>query len=207
MRNFYLIFHTTILLMAIVVIREIREQYNVYQTLLSERKTISDKVINVSERKKNQRNFYTSPVSNLKHVYFDDPVNLLVEVRVDNHKSFKFQLKYPPLSPTPFFRFDSDGGTHRNYDDDLPFEDQSVDTPHFNYFSSTGLLLAMQTPELKNSQVRNVLIDDINLCLAHFCSEANIRLHEEDFPEVAIMPNLLNLILDKSDPNSGIIFS
>ncbi len=183
---------------------EIRDNYKFYKILLEERKSIFHEVIEIKEVK-NNANILES-LKAIKHSTQNSEIDLIVNVKLNNFKFFQFKLRCKDLSMVPFFRYDNDGETHRNYDEDeIPLRGQSVVTPHFHYFSEKGINIAYQTDTLKNEAERKAL-DDINLCIAHYFHEANIRLNDDDFPKVSILPGTLNLDFSQDDPNSNIRF-
>ena len=49
-------------------------------------------------------------------------------------------------------------------------------------------------------------LEDINLCIAHFFHESNIRVNEDSFPEVKIMSNTLGFSMTQEDPNENVNF-
>jgi hypothetical protein len=184
---------------------EIRDNYNFYKILLEERKSIFQEVIEIKEIKKNNKNILeTSEI--IKHSSDNSKIELIVNVKINDYKFFQFKLKCKELSDIPFFRYDNDGETHRNYDEDeIPLRGQSVNTPHFHFFNEKGINIAYQTATLKDEAEKKAL-EDINLCIAHYFHEANIRLNGDDFPKVSILPGSLNLDFTQDDPNSNIRF-
>ncbi|HWJ26025.1 MAG TPA: hypothetical protein VNS32_05750 [Flavisolibacter sp.] len=120
-------------------------------------------------------------------------------------KYYGIKLRYEHLCPEPYFRFDSDGPTHRNKCPHIPLEDQSITTPHFNVFDVHGCYLAFKTPQLEDPGNCKAIVDDINFGVIHFCNQSNLRLNEDEFPEVTY-PNLLGSIMDSSDPHDSIQF-
>lgn len=182
---------------------EIRENYLFYNALLKERKSIFQEVIEISEVGNNANFLETS--KEVKHVSLSKQIIFIVTVKCNNYKHFQFKLRCKDLSQRPFFRYDSDGGAHRNYDENIPFTYQQITTPHFNYYNKNGLNIAYKTDQLKNEKERKAL-EDINFCIAHYCNEANIRLKENDFPEISILPSTLKLEVVQEDPNSNVKF-
>ena len=78
-------------------------------------------------------------------------------------------------------------------------------SPHFNCFNEKGESVAYKTEQLKNEQER-VALEDINLCMSHFCYESNIRLNDDEYPGISILSSTLQLPIIKDDPNSGVEF-
>ena len=182
---------------------EIRDNYSYYNSLLKERKSIFQEVIEIY-KVGNNSNFLES-FKDVKHQTCNKDIHLIVTVRKQDHKYFQFKLRCQDLSRRPFFRYDSDGDTHRNYDDDIPFAEQQITTPHFHYYNEKGINIAYKTEQLLNEQERKAL-EDINLCIAHYCHEANIRLNEDDFPSISIEPGTLPFVIVEEDPNSNVNF-
>ena len=184
---------------------EIRDNYGLYTELLNIRKSIVEDVIDISLTKSSNRNYLIN-LSEIFHSTLTHEIALISEVKKIDYNSFKFQLRCKALSLIPFFRFDSDGATHRNYDESIPLSQQSITTPHFNAFKSTGELIAYKTQELLNEKSRKAL-EDISLCIVHFFHEANIRLRDHEFSSVTILSKSLPFILKENDPNSGVRFT
>jgi hypothetical protein len=184
---------------------EIKERYPLYTQLLKERKLVIESPIDVSEVKKNNRN-YLATNTLVKHIRLSDEITFTIEVNQSNYKRFYFLLRCINLSDKPFFHYDSGGTAHRNYDEDsVPLKFQMIKTPHFNCFLESGLSWAYYTDQLKDSK-ESIALQDISLCLAHFCYESNIRLGEDAFPEINIAPGTLQFDIDKQDPNKGVPF-
>lgn len=182
---------------------EIRDNYTFYNSLLKERKSIFQEVIEISEVGNNVN--FLETVKDVQHISDKKVMHFIVNVHVKNHKFFQFKLRCKDLSQRPFFRYDSDGDTHRNYDENIPFSEQQVPTPHFHFYNDKGVNIAYKTTQLLNEAERKAL-EDINLCIAHYCNEANIRWKEEDFPSISILPATLQLEVVEEDPNSNVNF-
>lgn len=185
------------------VINEIRDNYKQYENLLRERKSIFDKVIEINE-KGNNANIFEEKID-VDHLSETLKIELIVNVKVNNHKFFQFKLRCKDYVKVPFFRYDSDGETHRNYDDDIPLNEQSINTPHFHFYNEKGINIAYKTKELKNEEMAKAL-EDISLCISHYFHEANIRVNSDDFPEIIISSKSLGLDFTQIDPNSNVNF-
>jgi hypothetical protein len=181
---------------------EIREQYSFYNQLLKERKSIFEEVIEIKER--GNRGGFLENETAVKHISLSDDITFIAAVNIKNYKSFRFKLRCKKLSGTPFFRFDSDGTAHRNYDESTPLGFQSISTPHFHHFSEKGECLAYKTDKLLNPAEAKAL-EDISLCVAHFCDESNLKLKESDYPDIQIVYGLGFKAYD-SDPLENIQF-
>lgn len=181
---------------------QVKDNYDYYKKLLSDRKSIFSEVIEVNSFGNN-----ANTLSHQENVSYPDckDMFLIVDVKVNNHNFFQFKLRYKDFLPAPFFRFDSDGETHRNKIDGLSLEEQSITTPHFHKFNENGIEIAYKTDKLLNPEEAKAL-EDINLCIAHFFHESNIRVNKEGFPEVKIMSNTLGFSLSQEDPNQNVLF-
>ena len=184
-------------------IKEIRENYEFYNKLLAERKSVFSEVIDINSTGNNANTL--EKIEPVKHPSITDDMVLIFDVKVNNHNFFQFKLRYKSFVDQPFFRFDSDGDTHRNKVDGTPLGVQSVTTPHFHKFNSEGLEIAYKTDKLLNDNESKAL-EDINLCIVHFFHESNIRLNKDEFPEIKIMSNTLGFSFVKDDPNQNITF-
>ena len=188
-----------------VIIPEVRDNYILYTSLLKDKKSISQSIIDISRHKLSNPHFLINDSTDVKHPNIKDEIVFISEVKVKNYKYFLFKLKCISFCYTPFFRYDSDGSTHRNYDEAIPLKEQQVTTPHFHYFNNSGISIAYKTKQLINAKSKEAL-EDINLCVAHFCSEANMRLNKDEFPAISILSKTLQLPLYDEDPNSGVNF-
>lgn len=190
--------------MAQKVFPQVKENFDFYNNLLAQRKSVFSEVIEINH---NGNNAHTlESVEEVIHPAIKDGnMVLLVDVKVNNHEFFQFKLRYKEFLPPPFFRFDSDGDTHRNNIDGISLEDQIVTTPHFHKFNEEGIEIAYKTDKLLDPKESRAL-EDINLCIAHFFFESNTRLKEDKFPEIKIMSETLGFKMTKEDPNQNIIF-
>lgn len=183
--------------------KEIQENYSFYNKLLEERKSVFSEVLEINKLSNNANTIEeTIPV---KHPSVEENMILIVDVKINNHNFFQFKLRYKSFFPKPFFRFDSDGDTHWNRIDGIPLEQQGVTTPHFHKYNENGVEIAYKTDKLIDENEKKAL-EDINLCVIHFFHEANIRLNDEDFPEIKIMSDTLGFTFTKQDPNKNINF-
>ena len=183
---------------------QIKENYSFYNNLLSERKSIFTEIIEIN-KKGNNHNTLESIEEVTHPIVTDDKMVLLVDVKVNNHDFFQFKLRYKSFVPAPFFRFDSDGETHRNKVDGVELKDQVITTPHFHKFNESGIEIAYKTDKLLDPKESKAL-EDINLCIIHFLHESNTRLKDDAFPEIKIMSDTLGFKMTKEDPNQNITF-
>lgn len=187
------------------IIPEIRDDYATYTVLVKDTKIAVDKIISITKSNNNAN--YIENNTDVKHISLPKEIVLIVTVKINNHKYFQFKLRCEELYKKPFFRFDSDGPTHRNYDDNIRLEEQQVTTPHFNWYDANGLNIAYKTDKLLDEKER-LALEDIDLCLAHYCHEANIRCIDDTFPEVLLETGELPLDMPPiDDPNANIQFS
>lgn len=180
---------------------KVKEDYSLYNRLLEERKSVFTEVIEVNKVGNNANTL--SQIEDVKQEVLSEEVILIVDVKLNNHNFFQFKLRCKDYIPNPFFRFDSDGETHRNRIEGIPFEEQAITPPHFHKFNENGIEIAYKTDKLLNEKESKAL-EDINLCIIHFFHESNTRLKEDDFPEVKIMSNSLGLSFKSEDPNENI---
>lgn len=195
---------TQIISMAEQYFAEVVDKYELYQDLVQGRKITSSEIITLSKVGNNDKILESSvPVSH--HAGYEDGFSLMVEVNKKNQGNFKFKLIYNSFIPAPFFRFDSIGKTHWVKIDGIKLNHQQITTPHFHKFNELGVEIAYKTEKLNDPQEAKAL-EDIDLCLAHFCHESNLRLNDEDFPTVEIMPQTLGLHTYDDDPNQNVDF-
>lgn len=183
---------------------QIVDNYSFYNNLLSERKSFFTEVIEINKIG-NNRNILESIEAVIHPEVTDDEMVLMVDVKVNNHDFFQFKLRYKSYLPTPIFRFDSDGETHRNKIEGIELKDQAITTPHFHKFTENGIEIAYKTDKLLDPKESKAL-EDINLCIIHFFHESNTRLKDDEFPEIRIMSNTLGFKTTKEDPNQNINF-
>ena len=183
---------------------QIKENYSFYNNLLSERKSIFTEVIEINKTSNNKNTLES--IEEVTHsLTTNEKMVLLVDVKVNNHDFFQFKLRYKSFVPAPFFRFDSDGDTHRNKVDGISLEESQITTPHFHKFNENGIEIAYKTDKLLDPKESKAL-EDINLCIIHFFHESNTRLKDDDFPEIKIMTDTLGFKMTKEDPNQNINF-
>ena len=189
--------------MASKIVPEITENYDFYKKLLEERKSIFTEVIEINSVGNNANTL--EKIEKVSHPITTDDLTFTVNVKLKNHNFFQFKLRFEKFCPKHFFRFDSDGETHRNKIDGIPLEKQSIPTPHFHKYHESGIEIAYQTEKLLDKEEKKAL-EDINICIAHFFQESNMRLNEDDISQVKIMTTTLGLSLTSIDPNENINF-
>lgn len=184
-------------------VKAIAENYTFYEKLITERKSIFTDIIEINSVGNNANTL--EKIETIAHPSIGDDLTLTVNVKLKNHDFFQFKLRYEKFCPQHFFRFDSDGETHRNKIDGIPLDQQSVPTPHFHKYHKSGIEIAYQTDKLIDKKEKKAL-EDINLCIKHFFHESNTRLKDDDFSEIKILTNTLGLSLRSEDPNENITF-
>ena len=185
------------------VAHTIRENYELYNQLLKEQKSIFEGIISISENGNNIN--VLEKVVDLTHESYNGNTCLVVDVKVNNTNFFQFKLRSKEAFPMPFFRFDSDGDTHRNYIDGLSIDEQQITTPHFHFYNEDGLNVAYKTDALRDEKQRKAL-QDISLCLNHFFQESNIVPGADDFVEVKVQPEQFPFDTNNINPHANVIF-
>lgn len=161
--------------------KDIRDQFDYFTELLSVNKIALSKIIQLAPKRSNAKWFLGQ--SNIQHETISDDIILVVEQSKRDSK-YGLKLRCPSLSEEPFFRFDSDGPAHRNYLPDIPLEEQSVTTPHFNSYNSAGKSIAYKNDTLKKETEAQIIVEDINFGVSLFCMETNTKLTTGEFPIV-----------------------
>ena len=184
-------------------VMKIADNYDFYTKLVKERKLIFTDKIEINHIGNNAN--ILEKTEAVKHTSITDELTFTVNVKLKNHNFFQFKLRNQNFCPQHFFRYDSDGETHRNKIDGIPLKEQSIPTPHFHKYHENGYEIAYQTDKLLDENERKAL-EDINLCIKHFFHESNLRLNEDDFSDIFIMNNTLGFSLISTDPNENITF-
>lgn len=183
--------------------KEIQANYTLYEKLLKDRKSIFESIIDISEIRSNA-NFLEQEVP-IAHSGITEQVVFIVVVKLNDYNYFQFKLKCSDLSDMPFFRYDSDGSTHRNYDGITPLSESSISPPHFHHFNEKGVCLAYKTEKML-SKTEMKALEDINLCIAYFCQESNIQPLKDDYPYFTINSKELPLDFTLIDPLLNVKF-
>lgn len=180
---------------------DIASDYGSYRDFLDEKKSISNSPIIISSKPNNLN--WVKGESSFSSM---NDVRLIVQVMQSNSKYFGFQVIAGAFGIQPCFRFDSDGPAHNNSLPSIPLSDRQVTTPHFHKVHESGYLFAFKTAKLQDENEKNALISDINLAIAHFSFEGNIRDNNADLPLIAEAQESLDLKVANEDPLSGINF-
>ena len=185
--------------------KEIKIHFDKYEKLLGDEKNSEKRIIILDEIKKNHTDTRLKSVK-VEHPTIKMDMELLVESKIDDKRNFKFKLRAKDLTGEPFFRFDSDGVSHLNKTPLIPLNELKVDTPHFHRFDDEGRNIAYQTDALKNIKTREVLLNDITLCMAHYCDESKTYFNSE-YIEVKQTPiSELDLDTDVFNPLNGVVY-
>ncbi|MEN9973471.1 MAG: hypothetical protein RIS20_1818 [Bacteroidota bacterium] len=165
---------------------DIKTKYSEYEKLLAENKQCDEKIIVLDGIKSNHKNTRIKKVK-VEHATIPTNVELMVESKIENKRDFKFILRASEFSKEPFFRFDSDGLSHFNHGTGEPLNKEKIDTPHFHKFDSEGRNIAYHTNSLLIDSEKEALLNDVNLCMAHFCDESKTYF-KSDYIEVRQTP-------------------
>lgn len=184
----------------------IKSNYDTYKVLVEGGKTILVSPIVVDQTKSNHKTIKEKVVQ-AKHESLEKDLEFVVQIKADDPTDFKFKLKCPAFDNSYFFRYDSAGACHRNSGLDVPIDQQRVPTPHFHKFMQMGEEIAYKTEVLKDQKQAEVL-EDVSLCIAHFCTESNTKGNSADTPEIEVQsPGTLPFVYESDiDPLSGINF-
>ncbi|MGZ0014820.1 hypothetical protein [Yeosuana sp. AK3] len=183
--------------------RTIKSNFDKYEELLNGSKNSSTKSIYLDEIKLRHQNTRIKTVDVI-HNSIPERLELIVESKIVNKKDFKFKLRAPEYTGEPFFRFDSDGVSHYNRTPDVELPKQKVDTPHFHKFDANGREIAYKTQALLDEGNKEALLNDISLCMAHYCDESNTS-YKNSYIEVVQTPiTELDLDIIKDNPLEGV---
>lgn len=186
------------------IVKKFKEDYSTYKRLLNDRKSIFEDIIEINKVGNNANTL--EKIEAVKHTTLNKNIDLIVNVKVSNNKFFQFKLRCKEYCNIPFFRYDSDGDTHRNYlENTTKLDAQKVETPHFHIYNEDGLNIAYRTPQLDNKEQREAL-EDISLCVYHFFRECNINLLKDNLPQIKIKGAFLDLDFSNEDPNANMNF-
>jgi hypothetical protein len=161
---------------------EVKDQFIFFNELVFEDKIVLNKEIVLKPKKSNV--FWFEGQSNVQHKTIGEDVVFMVEQSKRDNK-YGIKLRCQNFIKQPYFRFDSDGPAHRNENPQIPLEEQSIKTPHFNSFDENGNYIAYQNETLKNQTEAQIIANDINFGISLFCMETNSKLIDSNFPTVA----------------------
>jgi len=184
----------------------VKDDFEFYSNLCLGDKILTVSPVELDEFKENHKGTRTKSTKVL-HKIIPHDLNFIVESNISNHKDYKFKLFCLNRYNHPFFRFDSDGLTHKNNDPNIPLAEQSITTPHFHKYNQEGHETAFKTETLLNPGDTKALLEDINLGVVHFCIVANLVLSNSEYPQIVQTPtNELQLIINNDDPMRNISF-
>jgi hypothetical protein len=185
-------------------VKEIKGDYFKYEELLKGAKKTSTATIVLDQIKGNHKHTRAKTVE-VTHNSISEDIELIVESKIANKRDFKFKLRAPEFTGKPFFRFDSDGVSHYNRAEDIELSKQKVDTPHFHKYDPNGINLAYKTPSLENETECKALLNDINLCMAHYSDESQTFYNDKDYIEIIqTPPTELDFESVKDNPTEGV---
>jgi len=184
---------------------DIAQNFSKFERLLGDKKHTTESQISLDKTKPNRHDINYAEME-VEHTELDDKITLIIESKKNNHKDFKFKLRCPSLSQTPFFRYDSDGPTHFNRNSDVPLIQQMITTPHFNSFDNAGRNIAYKTDKLLDEKEAKAL-EDLNFSFIHFCFESNLRYPLDDFTSIKPTPDSeFSFEVDRKDILSNLNF-
>jgi hypothetical protein len=185
-------------------VKEIKNDYIKYEELLNGTKNSYIKTIVLDGIKGNHNNTRVKKIE-LIHSSSHEKIELIVESKIKNKKDFKFKLRAPNYTGIPFFRFDSDGVAHYNRSLNIELKKQKVSTPHFHKFDADGKNIAYKTKSLEKDSECNALLNDINLCIAHYCDESKTYYDNTNHLQIIQTPiNELDFEANIDNPTEGV---
>ena len=161
--------------------KDIKDQFDFFKELVAADKIVLTKTIQLEPKNSNAK--WLTRQSYIQHETRSEDIIFFVE-RSKRDSKYGIKLRCTALTGEPFFRFDSDGPAHRNDFPDIPLEEQSVTTPHFNSYNEDGKPIAYKNETLKKENEAQIIIEDINFGVSLFCMECNSKLLSGDFPTV-----------------------
>lgn len=161
--------------------KEIKDNPELFTELVKTEKLILTDTIQLGHKENNVN--WKVGQTNVKHLTISEDMVLIVE-QSKRESKYGVKLRCSNFTKEPFFRFDSDGPAHRNDFPEIPLEEQSITTPHFNTYKNDGKPFAYKNETLKKSNESKAIVSDINFGVSLFCMETNSKLNTGDFPIV-----------------------
>lgn len=161
--------------------KEIKDNPEFFKELLVDKKVVLSSTIQLDHKRNNV--VWLSGQSNVQHSNIEDEILLLVD-QSKREAKYGIKLRCFTFTKEPFFRFDSDGPAHRNSFPEIPLDEQSITTPHFNTFRDDGKPFAYKNDTLKKEKEASEIVNDINFGISLFCMETNAALNDGNFPEI-----------------------
>lgn len=97
---------------------------------------------------------------------------------------YRIMLFCKDFMPLPYFKFDSDGPSHRNPPNGNGLKGEAIDTPHFNTYDQNGISIAIQYEELVENA--KSITSDVGIGLPFFCKISNCVLDDGNYPHIEI---------------------
>lgn len=170
--------------------KEIKDRFVFFDDLVNKNKTVLNNTIQLAPKESNAR--WLVGQSNVQHVSIPEDILLVVEKSKIQSK-YGIKLRCTSLTKDPFFRFDSDGPSHRNNFPDIPLEEQSISTPHFNTYKENGKPFAYKNDTLKKNSEAAAIANDVDFGLSLFCDETKSKLSSGGVPTISYHPPELEL--------------
>ena len=162
--------------------QKIKSDPKLFNELISDKKLINNDKIELDYKINN--NYWLIGSSEVIHEkLIDKELNIIIE-QSKRESKYGIKLRCEKFTNEPFFRFDSDGPSHRNNFPHIPLEEQTITTPHFNTFDNNGKPYAYKNETLKKENEVKEIVQDINFGLSLFCMETNSMLSNGNFPLV-----------------------
>ncbi len=159
----------------------IKNQFEFFKKLVYQSKIVLSKTIQLAPKRSNTK--WLTGQSNVHHQTINETIIFFIE-RSKRDSKYGIKLRCATLTDEPFFRFDSDGPAHRNNLPNIPLEEQSVTTPHFNSYQKDGKAIAYKNETLKKENEAKIIAEDINFGISLFCIETNSKLATGEFPTI-----------------------
>lgn len=97
--------------------KDIKNHFDIYSDLIYNEKIVLKNIIQLEQKKNNVR--WKTGQSGVLHKTIEERIILIVEKSKRDTK-YGIKLLCPSFTNEPFFRFDSDGPTHRNRSPHIP---------------------------------------------------------------------------------------
>lgn len=182
---------------------DVKDNYEYFQDLSYKIKNLPTNPIVLTAKENNKDWLKTS--TKIDHSTIPENINLIVEKKRSVYK-YGIKLHCPNFTEKPYFRFDSDGPSHRNKTE-VPLTQQIITTPHFNTYDDKGQEFAYKSDALLNKLDAKAIVDNIDFGISHFFQETNILTNgKEEYPEIKVHELELFEIEPDNDPLNGIEF-
>lgn len=181
--------------------RRIRDEIKLYNKLLNGLKFLESKSILLIQGKAAHKNWL---MGSQKIICIAKNVGQLkVRQGKSNLTDYGFQLMVDHFDK-PILRFDSDGATHYNSDDEnLPLLQREIKTPHFHKFNKDGKEIAYRTDKLVDNEF--AVQNNIQLGFTYFCDENYIQHHTGEPLMISLQQEMFPSYIS-NDIHKGIVF-